>query len=568
MVDDFLRALGEFKANMEYRNVDFNADKNKQYEAESQRKELVEKVKSEKALIKKSYSRVMEKIKELRQKFCNAVTTGSRSGSGKLVMEFYDVIVKIWGGSPSTEPLSFGVQSSVLHDHERQLGEENASDTSSDLSFQADQSPQGSKFLNDVIAPTMSRSFEMLAHALALPEQGMTQPSYTAVPFLSQPPRLHERHMGMLDDIMDLLNICLTSTYFQYNGKHYKQLHGTAMGSPVSVVIAEIVMQNIEERALSTCRQTIPLWLRYVDDTFTAVRHDEIDAFHNHLNEQNTDIQFTREVEENGKLPFLDCLVSHNDNSLRTTVYRKPTHTDRLLDESSYNPTSHKATTIRTLTRRAQLVCDSTDSLSDENKYLHRVFTKNNYNNDFIRRNTHRPTTTTETNDTATPTTTATIPYIKGMSENISRILLPFNIRVAHKPITTLRQLLTNVKDKDEPRNRQGTIYKINCSDCQASYIGETGRNLTTRLTEHRRATRKGDVSNHIAEHHRLTNHNIDWDSAQCLTYSTDYFQRLTLESWFTNLEQTPLNRCQQLPAPYKRLIHDINITNDRKRTT
>ena len=111
-------------------------------------------------------------------------------------------------------------------------------------------------------------------------------------------------------------------------------------------------MQNIKESTLSTCWQTIPLWLRYVDDTFTAVRHDEIDAFHHHLNEQNTDIQFTREVEENGKLPFLDCLVSRDDNSLRTTVYRKPTHIDRLLDESSYSPTSHKATTIRTLTRQ------------------------------------------------------------------------------------------------------------------------------------------------------------------------------------------------------------------------
>jgi len=43
------------------------------------------------------------------------------------------------------------------------------------------------------------------------------------------------------EDIMDLLNFCLTSTYFQYNGKYYKQLHGIAMGSPVSVV-AEIVM--------------------------------------------------------------------------------------------------------------------------------------------------------------------------------------------------------------------------------------------------------------------------------------------------------------------------------------
>ena len=116
----------------------------------------------------------------------------------------------------------------------------------------------------------------------------------------------------------------------------------------------------------------------------------------------------------------------------------------------------------------------------------------------------------------------------------------------------TLRHLLTNVKDKDEPNNRQGAIYKIECSDCQASYIGETGRNLNTRLTEHKRATRNGDVNNHISEHHRQTNHRIDRDSAKCLTYSTNYFQWLTLESWFTNLEQTPLNRCQQLPAPYK----------------
>ena len=67
---------------------------------------------------------------------------------------------------------------------------------------------------------------------------------------------------------MDLLDLCLTSTYFQYNGKHYKQLHGTAMRSPVSVIVAEIVMQQVEERPLETCRQTIPLWLRYVDDTF------------------------------------------------------------------------------------------------------------------------------------------------------------------------------------------------------------------------------------------------------------------------------------------------------------
>ena len=79
-------------------------------------------------------------------------------------------------------------------------------------------------------------------------------------------------------------------------------------------------------------------------------------------------------------------------------------------------------------------------------------------------------------------------------------------------------------------------------------------RNLSTRLTEHKRATRSGDVNNHIAEHHLQTKHQSDWDSATCITNSTDYYRRLTLESWFTNLEQTPLNRSHS----YQRRTNDL----------
>ena len=178
---------------------------------------------------------------------------------------------------------------------------------------------------------------------------------------------------------MDLLKLCLESTFFKYNGRHYKQLHGTAMGSPVCVVVAEIVMQHIKKRALATYDQTLHFWFRYVDDTITILQTDDIDVFHGHLNRQNSDIQFTRELEDNGKIPFLDCLVSRDDTRLRTTVYRKPTHTDRLLDQSSYNPTSHRATTVRTLTRRAQIICDSADSPRDENEHLRQIFHKNDY---------------------------------------------------------------------------------------------------------------------------------------------------------------------------------------------
>ena len=50
--------------------------------------------------------------------------------------------------------------------------------------------------------------------------------------------------------------------------------------------------------------------------------------------------------------------------------------TDYLMPESSQNPTSHKATTIKTLARRAQLVCDTLDSVRDENKYLNTRLTE------------------------------------------------------------------------------------------------------------------------------------------------------------------------------------------------
>ena len=32
-------------------------------------------------------------------------------------------------------------------------------------------------------------------------------------------------------------------------------------------------------------------------------------------------------------------------------------------------------------------------------------------------------------------------------------------------------------------------------------------------------------LDNHIAEHHLKTNHRIDWDSAECVTYSRDYYE-------------------------------------------
>ena len=194
------------------------------------------------------------------------------------------------------------------------------------------------------------------------------------------------------------------------------------------------------------------------------------------------------------KIPFLDCLVTGNNNTLSVNDNLQKTRTDRLLDQSSYNSTSHNATT--TLTRWAQLDYDLPEGLQDKTVYLNNIFSKNNYNTDFARWNTHSNTdSNTQTNVNSGPVTTAAILYIRGTPETMARILQPFNTSVALKPITALRQLLTNVKDKDKPEDRQRAVYKIKCCNYQASYVGETNRNLCMRLTEHKCATRNGDVN-------------------------------------------------------------------------
>ncbi len=64
---------------------------------------------------------------------------------------------------------------------------------------------------------------------------------------------------------MDLLNHCLIN-YFQFNGQFYQQVKGMPMGSPISVLIAEAVLQRFEAKVFKTF--TPKLWKRYVDDTF------------------------------------------------------------------------------------------------------------------------------------------------------------------------------------------------------------------------------------------------------------------------------------------------------------
>ncbi len=155
---------------------------------------------------------------------------------------------------------------------------------------------------------------------------------------------LEDRTMLSLDQILTLLRFCVNATYLAYRRNFCQQTFGTAMGSPVSVTVADLVMK---ERALSSFLSKLPFWKRYVDDTCTALRPEQLDAFHKHLNSIEPSIKFTYEVEDEGKLPFLDTEITHHhDGTLSTNVYRKSTHTDKYLDFDSHHPLAHSVEAV------------------------------------------------------------------------------------------------------------------------------------------------------------------------------------------------------------------------------
>ena len=141
MVENLIDAISNYKSQMSYRGIDFDGDKPLMYKHlrddmaklycnsdetwmfgpvefttkgdmdDNEYKKLYQK---ETECIAKGRSRIVEKVKDVRQNFSKAVTLGTKSGSGKIVYEFYDKLIEIWGFSANIKPLSFGIKSSEV----------------------------------------------------------------------------------------------------------------------------------------------------------------------------------------------------------------------------------------------------------------------------------------------------------------------------------------------------------------------------------------------------------------------------------------------------------------------
>ena len=353
---------------------------------------------------------------------------------------------------------------------------------------------------------------------------------------------LHSRSNMKVEHITSLLEFCLKTTYFQFQGSFYEQINGAAMGSPISSIVANLFMEDFEVKAIQTAKNPPKMWKRYVDDTCVILSSASKDEFFQHINTIDHRIQFTLEDSKpDGSISFLDCFViAQSDGSIMTTVYRKPTHTDMYLHWDSYHHLSAKYSVINTLRHREKTVCSNKQLLTKEEDHLYNTLRRCKYplwawNRTNIKKKQKKNSQGTNN----TKKSYIVVPYMKGLGPTCKNICRRYGVEVYFRGGSTIRDLLVHPKDKDTILKKSGVIYKYSCGrvDCGGEYIGESGRTFGERYREHMRAPSP------IMDHQNTTGHEVSLDNFTIVGKEDNSIARNIKEAIFIRVNDPSLNR-------------------------
>ena len=124
-------------------------------------------------------------------------------------------------------------------------------------------------------------------------------------------------------------------------------------------------------------------------------------------------------------------------------------------------------------------------------------------------------------------------------------------MKVAMKPVKTVGNILTSPKDPIAEHEKSRFVYKIPCADCEFVYVGQTKRDLKSRVAEHKRAVKNAEPEKStLCEHLMLFDHRINWEESTVLKYVNSYRRRLIAESWFINAHTNVINRSDGATLP------------------
>ena len=154
------------------------------------------------------------------------------------------------------------------------------------------------------------------------------------------------------------------------------------MGSPLGPVLANIFMCHLESSALNMYQGNQPLlYRRYMDDTFLIFNSPlDVTSFYDWMNSQHEHIKFTMEQEQDGRISFLDVLVTREPNGhLVTSVYRKPSFSGLYLRWDSFVPKQYKRGLVTCLLNHAWRLCSTYQLFHEEVTFNKHLLVANGY---------------------------------------------------------------------------------------------------------------------------------------------------------------------------------------------
>jgi hypothetical protein len=349
-----------------------------------------------------------------------------------------------------------------------------------------------------------------------------------------------------LNNFIEGLRMVLDNCFFTYKNVIYHQVYGTPMGSPVSPIVANLVMENVESEILESLDFVPIFYKRYVDDILMCIPSEKKEYVFNIFNTKHPRLKFTIEIENNATIPFLELLLIREQNGrVSTDWFHKETWSGRYLNFKSHLPISYKRNTVTILSKKILQLSES--KFHDKNfQLLQSTLTSNSYpqkfvtdlirneklkfeNSNSIIPSIHNPI---DPNNNRNSKTFLSIPFIDSIFYKIKAYFDKFDINVVGKSSNDLyKSLFSKLKDEIPKPVRSSVVYKVNCQDCDLVYIGNTMQYLKLRIGQHKSAVRNRNKDHSALAEHAIDNqHSIDWINYDIVTNENRLKARQVLE--------------------------------------
>lgn len=338
---------------------------------------------------------------------------------------------------------------------------------------------------------------------------------------------------------IEMIKFIFETTVFSFEGSYFLQTFGTPMGSNLSPILADIVMNSLLKYVINNVDFQFPFISQYVDDIICALPNNRIEETLNIFNSFNTKLIFTIEKEDShNSVPFLDTRVIRTpDGIIKLDWYQKSTNSGRYLHFNSNHPLKHKINLVLALKNRIEKISSNTYYYKNL-KILYNTLLNNDYPPSFLKKLIFSTSTPVETKKSE-EIKYVKLQYIRRVTPLIDKLFRPFNMVIANYNKYTIGSIFSKVKDRTNNELLSDVVYSISCTQCNKSYVGQTSQRLKNRISQHKSDIRVKPKACALSQHVIDLGHTFDFSNTLVLAHENNYKKRLFLEMFYINKMDT-----------------------------